>query len=64
MEKEHIIIIMEINILENGKKVESMEREYFIGLMVQDMKENLKMEKKKDMVLIILIMAHGKEINI
>ena len=55
---------MEINILENGKKVESMEREYFIGLMVQDMKANLKMEKKKDMVLIILIMAHGKEINI
>ena len=43
MEKEHIIIIMEINMLEIGKKEKRKAKEYFIGQMVQDMKENLKM---------------------
>ena len=41
MDKENIFIWMELNILESGKKINSMGMELKFGLTVLDMKENI-----------------------
>ena len=47
-EMENMIIIMVINMKENGKMEKSMEMENMIIIMVINMKENGKMEKEME----------------
>ena len=44
MEKEFIIMLMVIDMKENGKMIKKMEKEFIIMLMVIDMKEILIMD--------------------
>ena len=52
MEKEFIIIMMEKDMMVNGKMIKEKEKEYFIGMMenlkVINMKVILKMVKEKE----------------
>ena len=48
MVKEYFIIIMEINMMVNGKMVKEKEKEYFIGMMEINMMVNGKMIKKRE----------------
>ena len=43
-----ILIEMDINIMDNGKMIKSMEKVFYIIQMVKSMKENLKMEIMMD----------------
>ena len=63
-EEEYIIIIMEIYIMENGKKVNKKEKEFIIGMLnngkVIDMKEDGKKMKEMVMEFIIILMVIKK----
>ena len=58
-EEEYIIKIMEIYIMENGKKVNKKEKEFIIGMLnngkVIDMKEDGKKMKEMVMEFIIIL---------
>ncbi len=45
--KGNIILIMEVNMMVNGKIINMKEKEYFIGMMEINMMVNGKMIKKK-----------------
>ena len=47
MEKENIFMWMELCMKETGSKINSMDREQNNGLMEVNIKENIKMDKKK-----------------
>ena len=63
MEKAHIFIVMEINMLENGKEEISMVQVFIITMIKVDMKEPMLMEKRKEKANIFVIMEmYMKEI--
>lgn len=47
------------NIMAVGLKIKCMEREFFSGLMVEDMKENMKKTKNMDMVFSLGLMVEN-----
>ncbi len=61
---EQNIIIMEIDMKENGKMVIEKDMEYYIIMMGINMKENGKIIIKKDMEYIILIMEIDMKENL
>ena len=68
MEKEYLYGLTEINMMENGKMIRNMEKEYLNLMMAEFMKVNIKMTKEMEKEYInglteINMMENGKMIR-